>query len=223
VISTPRQWCEKKGIDFRLYTAWRSVRQTEHCDRWSSFSAFSDDVGQHPGKEYLLARRDRTAPHSKDNSRWILRIDHTTRLTHGEGHSRGPSLRFTAWAQMVQRCGNPNASSYGIYGACGVVVCKRWRSFENFAADMGEHPGRGWGLELKDKRKNYSKSNCRWSLSSILRRRRMTTKLSEENVRDLRQRPRTYHGCQKDWAKEFNISEARVSQILSDKKGWVGV
>ena len=64
---------------------------------------------------------------------------------------------------MKERCCNPNATKYPVYGARGIAVCERWLdSFENFLADMGERP-EGKTLDRIENDGNYEKSNCRWA------------------------------------------------------------
>ncbi len=52
---------------------------------------------------------------------------------------------------MRGRCLNSNHKFYCYYGGRGITVCKRWDSFKNFLADMGEKPT---GLSLGRKKPN---------------------------------------------------------------------
>lgn len=95
---------------------------------------------------------------------------------------------YGAWAGMVNRCHNPNNSSYARYGGNGTTVCDRWRSGEDgkigfvcFLEDMGERPD-GMTLDRIDPAGNYEPSNCRWA--TIAEQRRNRTPEGDKRMRD---------------------------------------
>jgi len=77
---------------------------------------------------------------------------------------------------MLQRCYNPNHPAYAYYGARGIRVCKRWHTFENFLADMGEPP-LGLSIDRIDNDSGYRPTNCRWATRSEQMRNRRPRKL----------------------------------------------
>ena len=72
--------------------------------------------------------------------------------------ARSPT--YVSWRSMIQRTTNPNNTRWADYGGRGVTVCERWRSFDNFLADMGERPA-GQTLDRIDNDGNYEPANCR--------------------------------------------------------------
>ena len=77
-------------------------------------------------------------------------------------HGKGSAPIYNIWTQMLARCNNPKATSYHNYGARGIKVCKRWHSFENFYADMGDNP-EDKTLNRINMDGDYSPSNCNWA------------------------------------------------------------
>lgn len=64
---------------------------------------------------------------------------------------------------MKNRCEKPSCAAYYKYGARGIKVCERWKTFENFYADMGPKPSAKHTLDRINGTGNYEPGNCRWA------------------------------------------------------------
>ncbi len=64
---------------------------------------------------------------------------------------------------MLDRCSRKKNPAYKHYGGRGIKVCKHWKQFENFYADMGPRPSADLSLDRIDNDKGYSLDNCRWA------------------------------------------------------------
>jgi hypothetical protein len=131
---------------------------------------------------------------------------------------------YQVWIDMRQHCNNPNSQVYRHYGGRGIRVCKRWDKFENFAADVGPHPGKGWSIHRKNNDSDYKPSNVEWATRSTQQRNKRTTKLSWADVVAIRARYK-YRENQytegvsfQQLADEFGIGHTTVENIVKGRK-----
>lgn len=125
------------------------------------------------------------------------------------GKNRSPE--YVAWGNMIQRCHNPQNNNYKFYGARGISVCDRWRSFELFLEDMGQKPDPTMTIERKDVNGNYEPSNCIWET----RRNQDRNKTSNNRIE--------YNGRSqiiKDWSEELNVKPPSIKWHLSQGKSF---
>jgi len=169
----------------------------------------------------LVAIRDAGADKSR-NRTWLCLCDcgnekvvSSALLKNGNVQSCGclsPGYRvrhdpiYLTWMSMIARCSNPKINGYKNYGGRGITVCERWLKFENFLADVGEHPGPGFTLDRIDVNGNYEPGNVRWS----------TLKAQANNRRN--NFNITYQGETKtltEWCEQLGLSYHRTWQRLT--------
>lgn len=126
------------------------------------------------------------------------------------GHSRGykPSSTYRTWQQMKTRCYNKKARGFNRYGERGIKVCKRWRLFSAFLADMGEKP-KGMSLDRINNDGNYTPKNCRW----VTHKEQMRNTVSNVLL--------TFKGvtmCAQDWSLKLGFKRDVVCGRVRD--GW---
>ena len=115
---------------------------------------------------------------------------------------------YESWKSMKARCSNPKNPAYKNYGLRGITVCKRWLTFSNFYADMG-NPQKGKSLDRKNNNLGYSKKNCRWATPT-------QQSANSRRVRFVSFKGKKYYIT--EFCREFGISYATIRTRLS--RGW---
>jgi len=122
-------------------------------------------------------------------------------VTHGENRNNKPTPTHQSWSDMIKRCTNKKSKFYKNYGGRGIKVCERWKTFENFKADMGERPSKKHTLNRINNDGNYEPGNCNWATKREQSINRRNVKLITLNNKTL---------CLTEWA-EIKASEWKIS------------
>jgi hypothetical protein len=93
------------------------------------------------------------------------RLTGTTNTKHGHARHYQKSPEYRAWSSLLARCYRPTSDAFPWYGGAGIKACKRWRNnFSAFLSDMGSKPAPNFVLVRKHKDRDYTPSNCEWSM-----------------------------------------------------------
>lgn len=95
-------------------------------------------------------------------------------------HGMTGTAEHRAWQNMIDRCHNPNSTSWRNYGGRGITVCSAWRSdFESFVGDVGCRPSPRHSIDRIDNDGNYEPGNVRWATMRQQSRNRRTCRFVE--------------------------------------------
>lgn len=132
------------------------------------------------------------------------------------------STEYRIWCGMRQRCFNPNAGFFHLYGGRGILVCAGWKNnFGAFYRDMGPRPSKKYEIDRIDNDRGYEcgkcqecatlfrTPNCRWAT----RKEQMWNRTVSVRL--------TLHGvtrCLSEWSELKGIHPATVKGRLD--RGW---
>lgn len=193
----------------------KTIKTCRHCGKIYGFEDYINSYPKyHPDiieeQVVRMARRfmrssSCTVNHfilKKENTR---KNDNDLRTTnHGFGkvkhgfavHLKKAIPTYITWVSIRQNCYNKNRKNYNYYGGKGIKVCRRWKDFGKFIADMGERP-EGCQLTRINLKKNYSKANCKWATrKELCSNRNFQRKFFDISGKKM---------CARDIAKKYNL------------------
>lgn len=116
---------------------------------------------------------------------------------------------YNSWASMIARCSNPVHPNWQDYGAKGITVADRWRTFSNFLADMGERPVGTSVDRWPNQKGNYEPGNCRWGTDKQQQRNKSSNRILTVNG---------ITACLAEHCERLKIPRGRVKNRL--RMGW---
>lgn len=137
---------------------------------------------------------------------------------HGHAREGNQSPEYVSWQAMINRCTNPNASNWELYGGATppVCVCERWLVFEHFLEDMGQRPHPDYSLHRLDNSKGYCKENCVWASDTTQQRHKSNTRFSMELARDIRSLYATDQWTLAALGRKYDVWPAHISKIVNN-------
>lgn len=125
-------------------------------------------------------------------------------------HKQSKTRLYQIWKGIKNRCKNPNAPKYKIYGLRGIKVCNEWQNFEpfyNWAISSGYKDD--LSIDRIDVNGNYEPNNCQWVDMKTQQRNRRNNHLLTYNDKTL---------CISEWAEIYNLKP--LTLLARINRGW---
>lgn len=140
---------------------------------------------------------------------------------------------YRLWKNMMERCYNKNNKDFKRYGNQNVIVCEKWKNFNNFVEDMDKI--KGFNIELflkgkicldKDKIETNNKIYCLEKCCFISREENNKYKPNKQkDFIAINPNGEKFFGRNiKEFSLKHNLEQRRVSEWLKGyhkpKNGW---
>lgn len=89
-------------------------------------------------------------------------------------HASTGTPEYKCWQSMLKRCRDGEDKRYG---GRGIRVCRRWKKFANFLADMGTRPSQRHTIERVDNDGPYAPENCVWATRAVQARNKSANRI----------------------------------------------
>lgn len=141
---------------------------------------------------------------------------------HGLSGKPRPRI-YSSWANMIQRCCNPESNDFGNYGARGIKICQSLReSAVNLKLLIGDPPD-GLTVNRIDNEGHYSCGRCQMCLENGWTK-NLEWATAEKQSRNRRFAVElTYRGethCITEWAEILGIKARTIRGRIA--RGWTG-
>ncbi len=125
----------------------------------------------------------------------------------------------SSYSAMMARCYNEDHDNYKNYGAKGVYVCPRWHIFKNFYHDLHSSWKKGLTIDrFPVSNGNYVPNNVRWATWQQQVENRITTKLSKEDVINIRNSGLSDY----ELSKHYNVQQNTINRV-KNRKRWKNI
>lgn len=125
---------------------------------------------------------------------------------------------YSIWTGIKTRCENSHCSAHKRYGARGIKICKEWGEFSSFLR-WAKKSGYENDLQIDriDNSAGYSPENCRWVTSAENSRNRSSTRLTKENVAEIRSFLSQGKVTHASLAARYGVCPATIGHVASGR------